>query len=110
MTKTNEERLSTLEESNDFLKEGMREMKEGIREVKETLAMIVEKLDGRYVSKESFDLRVQTLCDALKEVEKRQDATDAKINKLQKWQYTVTGGGVLLGFVIGIASHVIKIG
>lgn len=102
MTKTNEERITALEESFVYVKEGMRELKD-------TMNVIIEKLDGRYVTKDSYDIRIQSLLDANKELEKRQDATDAKINKLQKWQYTVGGGAMVVGFLVGIISHVIKI-
>ena len=102
MTRTNEERITSLEEAIDYLKEGM-------KDVKDTLNVIIEKLDGRYPTKESVEFRIQALNDQQKELEKRIDCLETKVAKVQKWQYTVGGGAMVVGFLVGIISHVIKI-
>ncbi len=101
MQKSPEERISSLEESIIYLKEGM-------AEVKNTLEKIMDKLDDRYPSKESMDLRISTLRDELKDLHDRTDKVESQTAKMQRWQYQVTGAVMLAAFLLGLLARSVK--
>ena len=87
-------------------------MREGISRVEKTLekldiavASLVEKLDGRYPSKESVDLRLGELIRDIKALRERQDALETRAARLSAWQYRVAGALVVISFAVGVLSR-----
>lgn len=103
--KTAEERISSLEDNFTFLREGLSRVEKAIEKLEATLSGLVEKLDGRYPSKESVDLRMQELVRDIKTLRERQDALEARAARLSAWQYRVAGALVVISFAVGVLSR-----
>lgn len=105
MDKTAEERISSLEDNFAFMREGIARMEKTLDNLNIAVASLVEKLDGRYPSKESVDLRVAELVRDIKGLRERQDAVEKRASSLAAWQYRVAGGLVVVSFALGVMSH-----
>ncbi len=105
MTKTAEERISSLEDNFTFMGEGIRRVEKALEKLDATVATLVEKLDTRYPSRESVDLRMGELVRDIKKLREDQDALEARTTRMSAWQYKVTGALVLIAFALGVASH-----
>lgn len=105
MTKTVEERISSLEENVGYLREGVARVEKAIERLESTLSGLVDKMDGRYPSKESVDLRMQELVRDVKALRERQDVIENQMSRMSAWQYRVVGGIVVISFILGVLSH-----
>ena len=105
MSKTAEERISSLEDNFAFMREGIARMEKTLEKLDISVTSLVEKLDGRYPSKESVDLRIGEIVRDIKGLRERQDAIEKRASALAAWQYRIAGGLVVLSFALGVLSH-----
>jgi hypothetical protein len=101
VTKSPEERISALEEAVVSLKEGMSRVEKGFEKLEETFAVLMDKLDNRYPSKENVDLRFAQLHDDIH----GENGVKTQMETLKKFMYKVTGAIALVGFVIGVLAN-----
>ena len=115
-TKTTEERVASLEENFSFMREGMARVERMLEKLDGTVSSLVDRLDIRYPSKESVDLRVAEIVRDIKTLRERQEdlrkdldeasgKLGARVERMAAWQYKVTGALVVLSFGIGVLSH-----
>ena len=105
MTKTTEERISSLEDNFTFMREGISRVEKTLEKLDISVSTLVEKLDGRYPSKESVDLRLGELIRDIKALRERQDALETRAARLLAWQYRVAGALVVISFAVGVLSR-----
>lgn len=96
--RTPEERLSSLEESFTFMREGIVRVEKTLDKLDLTVSSIVEKLDGRYPSKESVDLRIRELTTELQTARDVNEKLTEEVHSLRKdvdilksWRSWLTG-------------------
>lgn len=106
--KTIEERVSSLEENFAFMREGIARVEKTLEKLDASVLSLVERLDARYPSKESVDLRMAEIVRDIKTLRERQDALEARAMKIAAWQYRVIGGLVVVSFVLGVLSRLWK--
>lgn len=109
------ERLARMEEKQDAMGRDISEVKDTIRDqnadMKATMASLlheINKVSDRFMPTEQIQLMAKQR-DKIDEEHDRQLAMLWKrVDSLSAWRYTLGGAILLLGFIIGIASHVIK--
>ncbi|SFU71422.1 hypothetical protein [Alicyclobacillus macrosporangiidus] len=104
MTVTVEERLSTLEAGFQSLKEGLDRVERALEKLDGNVAVLIEKLDARYPSQESVNLRFTDLQQKVAQLETQCEAQRKDIDQLRNWQYKVTGGIAVVAFLLGLVS------
>ncbi|MHB1681578.1 MAG: hypothetical protein ACYCYO_01940 [Bacilli bacterium] len=104
-TKTTEERVTSLEENFAFMREGMTRVERMLEKLDTTVSSLVDRLDTRYPSKESVDLRLAELVRDIKVLRERQDALEARAARMSAWQYRVAGALVVISFAVGVLSR-----
>lgn len=100
-----EERITSLEGSFVNLKEGLTDVKTALETLNVTVAGLVDRLDGRYPSKESVDLRVEDLRKDVDAVRKQADESKVQIDRMQRWQYQIMGAITLAAFLLGLLTR-----
>ena len=108
MTRSPEERLSGLEENFDSMKEGLARLEKTLERIDAVLSGLVERLDVRYPTRESVDLRVEDLRKDMESVRKQADESKTRIDRMQRWQYQVTGAVTLAAFLLGLLARGFK--
>lgn len=103
--KTTEERVSALEENFAFMREGIARVEKTLEKLDASVLSLVERLDVRYPSKESVDLRMAEIMRDINALRERQDALEARVTRLAAWQYRVIGGLVVGSFALSALSH-----
>jgi len=108
VTKSPEERLSALEEAFVSLKEGMSRVEKGVGKLEETFAVLMDKLDSRYPSKENVDLRFKEIQTEIVVLRLQVADNTKRIYALNAWLYKAMGAVAVVGFGLGIAAQHIK--
>lgn len=104
-----EGRLSSLEQGFLSLKEGIDDLKRSVEKVDTAVTSLMDKLDGRYPSKESVDLRIGELKQQQEALTRRLHDMQKQVDKLKSWRNWIGGGLALAAFVIVVLSHAIKL-
>jgi len=104
VTKSPEERLSALEEAFVSLKEGMSRVEKGVGKLEETFAVLMDKLDSRYPSKESVELRLKEQMDDIVELKVKNAKMEKGIEELRKYIYKAIGGTAVGAFLFGFVA------
>lgn len=99
---SNERRLSTLEERFVSLKEGIDDLKTSVEKMTESIAFLIEKLDGRYPSRESVELRLNEIWKELENL--KFERRNSKLSKPQWALVWVTVGAVFFSVVSLVIS------
>lgn len=104
-----EGRLSSLEQGFLSLKEGIDDLKKSVEKIDDAVTLLMEKLDSRYPSKESVDLRIAELKQQQEAFNKRLNEMQKQLEKLKSWRNWIAGGIALAAFIIIALSHAIKL-
>lgn len=109
MTKSPEERLASLEQNFISLGEGVQRVEKAVDDLNKNVSTLVDKLDYRYPSKESVDLRLkaqeskdEVLEKEIGELKEEVKTLKSQVNSLKKFQYKATGALVFVAFALGI--------
>lgn len=93
---TPEERIASLEIGLSGMKEGIAELKSVIEKLDSTVSTLVDKMDLRYATKESVDLRIEALEVENKSLRSTVKDLNVRVNKLTAWMYKSMGA---IGFL-----------
>lgn len=104
MSQTPEERLASLEQGFGYVREGLERMEKAIGKLDSAVNTLIDKLDGRYPSQESVNLRFAELQKENETLRERLGTVEKQQGRLQSWQYKVAGGIAVIAFGLGIAA------
>ena len=107
MTKTPEERIASLEMSFISMGEGIARVEKTLEKLDGSVTSLVDKLDARYPTKESVDLRLQELRNEYESLKLRVTEVEKNIDKLTAWRNWLTGAYVVL---VGVAVILFEYG
>jgi chromosome segregation ATPase len=105
LVQTPEERIAALEQGLLSLGEGIRRVETTLEKLDISVSSLVEKLDARYPSKETVDLRFEDVHKELALLRKDHDALDRRVQKMQAWMYKAAGAIAIVAFGIGVLAN-----
>ena len=107
MPPSTEERLASLEQGFRSVREGLERMEKAIEKLDSAVTTLIDKLDLRYPSQESVNLRFGELQKENEALRERLGILEKQQGRLQNWQYKVAGGIAVIAFGLGIAAKAI---
>lgn len=104
---TVEERLTSLEKSFEYLQEGMSRVEGTLEKLDSSVADLIGRLDNRYPSQESVNLRFESMSKEIVELRKEFEETNVRVDKVRVWMYKAMGIGMTVTFVVGILAELV---
>ncbi len=96
MTPNPDERLTSLEHDVVSLKDGVERIEKAVEKLADSVSVLMDKLDARYPSKESVDLRFESIEQENQVLKTVIGDLKLEVSKVSAWMYKIIGA---MGFI-----------
>ncbi len=103
-----EERIAALEQGLLSMGEAISRVEQAVERMDTTVIALTDKLDARYPSTESVDIRIVELQKALKELRREAEGYSHEISRLRARQYKRMGASAVVAFLLGLVAEVFR--
>lgn len=108
MSLSTEERLASLEQKFNNVEEGIGRLEKSLEKVANTVSELMEKLDARYSSQESVNLRFQQQQQEITQLQALAETLRADVEHMRRWQYKVMGAATVVAFLLGLVAEALR--
>jgi chromosome segregation ATPase len=106
VTRTPEERLASLEQQFSSLEEGFGRVEKAVEKLTDNVTAMMDRLDARYPSRESVDLRFSALEQENAMLKAEVAELKQRVNRMSAWQYKAMGAVGIAAFASGLVWYI----